>query len=143
MRIGITPAEDTNPVGSNHVLTITLEQSVAAGVWTPLNGQTVTAAITNAGGATAVFVGSSSCVTAGAGQCTVTISSPTAGSTTVEATWAGGTVAGATVTSKASNPDAVEALGAESGDRDREGSRSADDSLGWDGDLDDHGHEHG
>ena len=106
VRIGITPASDANEVGSNHVLTITLEQSVAAGVWTPLNGQTVTAAITNAGGATAVFVGSSSCVTAGAGQCTVTISSPTAGSTTVEASWAGGTVAGATITSKATQPDA-------------------------------------
>jgi hypothetical protein len=108
VRISITPPTDANEVGMNHVLTITLERSVADGVWTPLNGETVTAAITNSNGATAAFVppAASSCLTAGAGQCTVTINSPTAGTTSVEATWAGGTVEGAAVSAQASDPDA-------------------------------------
>ncbi|OGP57810.1 MAG: hypothetical protein A2V67_14925, partial [Deltaproteobacteria bacterium RBG_13_61_14] len=89
-RIAISPLTYDNEVGTDHVLTITLEKSVVAGVWTPLNGETVTASITNSDGATAAFVGSNSCVTNASGQCTVTINSPTAGSTTVEATWAGG-----------------------------------------------------
>src|SRR5688572_2393149 len=111
VRLSITPADEANEVGSDHVLTITLEQSVADGVWTGLAGECVTAGLTNDDGATAAFVdtdlAATTCTTGIDGTCTVTINSPTAGDTTVDASWAGGTVAGATVASKATDPDAL------------------------------------
>ena len=106
VRISITPLNATNPVNSNHLLTVKLEQSVAEGTWTALAGETISATLANSGGATATFVGGNTCVTNVSGECTLTISSPTAGTTTVEATWAGGTVAGATITAKVTEPDA-------------------------------------
>jgi hypothetical protein len=106
VRIGITPLDDANEVGTNHDLTITLEQSIEDGAWTPLDGEEVSASLSNADGATASFVGSNSCTTDASGQCVVTINSPTPGTTTVEATWAGGTVAGASITSRTTEPDA-------------------------------------
>jgi hypothetical protein len=107
VRISIAPADEANEVGSNHVLTITLEKSVEDGKWTPLADESVTALLHNQGGATAAFVPSSadSCMTAADGTCTVTISSPTAGTTTIEATWDGGTIDGASVGEKSSDPD--------------------------------------
>ena len=120
VRITITPAEDTNPVGTQHVLTITLEQSVADGIWTALAGECVTATLSDADGSTTSFVDTdaaadcngdategNACVTGATGTCTVTITSPTAGTTTIEATWPGGTVAGAAITAKATDPDAI------------------------------------
>jgi hypothetical protein len=50
------------------------------------DGTVINYSLTNSGGATAVFVGPSTCTTAGGtGSCTVVISSPTAGSTTIHA----------------------------------------------------------
>ena len=106
VRISISPLGDDNEVGTNHILTITLEKSVVSGVWTPLAGETVTASLSNSDGATAAFVGPSSGSTNSSGQFDVTISSPTAGSTTIWADWAGGTMEGATVTAKTTDPDA-------------------------------------
>jgi hypothetical protein len=66
----------------------------------------VTASLSNSGGATAAFVGSNSGATNASGQFDVIINSPTPGSTTVWADWAGGTVEGATITAKTTDPDA-------------------------------------
>src|SRR5262249_14770265 len=50
------------------------------------DGTSITFTLTNTGGATATFVGPSSCTTSGgSGSCTVVISSPTAGTTTIKA----------------------------------------------------------
>jgi hypothetical protein len=81
--IQITPATATNPVGTNHVLTITvnaLNGTIDAGP------HTATASIVSGPG---TFVGSPSCTyTGGAAtaSCTVTITSNTSGTTVVSAT---------------------------------------------------------
>jgi hypothetical protein len=85
--IQITPPTATNPVGTNHVLTVHVNVNPGTGFVNAPAGTTITATLTNTGGATATFVGPSTCTTVGAtGSCTVTISSPTAGATTVKAT---------------------------------------------------------
>ena len=90
--IQISPAAADNPVGTNHVLTITVNAiggTLAAG--------TATASIVNGPGS---FVGSPSCnYTGGAAtaSCTVTITSAVAGTTEVSAT-SGISVAGVTIT---------------------------------------------
>jgi hypothetical protein len=87
--IQITPATATNPVGTNHVLTghVSVNLGDGAGFVNAPAGTTITFSLSNAGGATATFVGPSSCTTSGStGSCTVTISSPTAGTTTIHAT---------------------------------------------------------
>ena len=108
VRISITPLQDANEAGTNHDLTITLEKSVVENVWTPLANENVTASLTNSNGATAVFVpaGDNACTTGALGTCIVTINSPTAGTTVVEANWAGGTVEGAVISAKTTQPDA-------------------------------------
>jgi surface adhesion protein len=79
--INITPANANNPVGTNHVLTITvnaLNGTLASG--------TATASIVSGPGS---FVGSPTCSYTGGGttaSCTVTITSSTAGTTVVSAT---------------------------------------------------------
>jgi len=84
--IQITPANATNPVGTNHTLTGHVNVNPGNGFVNAPDGTVITFALSNAGGATAVFVGPSSCTTAGGtGSCTVVISSPTAGTTTVNA----------------------------------------------------------
>jgi hypothetical protein len=81
--INITPATANNPVGANHVLTITVNAingTIDAG------GGTATASIVSGPGS---FVGSPTCTyTGGAAtaSCTVTITSSTAGTTVVSAT---------------------------------------------------------
>src|SRR5262249_7381135 len=86
--IQITPATATNPVGTTH--TVTGHVNVTAGSGTCGNapdGTVISYSLTNAGGASATFVGPSTCTTsAGTGSCTVVISSPTAGTTTIHAT---------------------------------------------------------
>src|SRR6185436_3298354 len=50
------------------------------------DGTVIAFSLTNTGGATATFVGPSSCTTSsGTGSCTVTINSPTLGTTTIHA----------------------------------------------------------
>jgi hypothetical protein len=85
--IQINPPSATNPVGTNHVLTLHVNVNPGTGFVNAPDGTTITASLTNSGGATATFVGPSSCTTSGGtGSCTVTISSPTAGTTTIHGT---------------------------------------------------------
>jgi hypothetical protein len=87
--IQITPATATDPVGDNHVLTlhVNTNDGTGAGFVNAADGTLITASLSNAGGASATFVGPSFCTTSGGtGSCTVTISSPTAGTTTVHGT---------------------------------------------------------
>jgi uncharacterized repeat protein (TIGR01451 family) len=87
--IQITPANATNPLNTNHVLTGHVNVNLGAGggfVPAP-NGTTINFSLTNSAGATAAFVGPSSCSTSGGtGSCTVTITSSTTGVTTIRAT---------------------------------------------------------
>ncbi len=81
--IQITPATATNPTGTNHVLTITVN---AVGGTIDAGPHTATAAIVSGPGS---FVGSPSCTyTGGAATatCTVTITSTSTGTTVVSAT---------------------------------------------------------
>ena len=83
--IQITPQNATNAVGTNHVLTITVN-ATNGGV---LAAGTATASILTPPSTTGSFVGSPSCnYTGGAATatCTVTITSAVAGTTTVQAT---------------------------------------------------------
>src|SRR5207342_733169 len=78
--IQITPANATNAVGTNHVLTIAINGTIDAGP------HTATASIVSGPGS---FVGPSTCTyTGGAATatCTVTITSATVGTTVVSAT---------------------------------------------------------
>ncbi|HEX4520371.1 MAG TPA: hypothetical protein VH063_12390, partial [Gaiellaceae bacterium] len=82
--ISITPPTATNQVGSNHTLTITV--AGVNGVIDP-GTYTATASITNDATATATFVGSNKCTYTNTDTtCTVVISSPTTGLTTISAT---------------------------------------------------------
>jgi hypothetical protein len=85
--IQITPPTDNNPIGANHTLTIHVNVNTGGGSYTNAPaGTAVSASLTNAGGATAAFVGPNTCTTVGTtGSCTVVISSPTAGTTTIAA----------------------------------------------------------
>jgi hypothetical protein len=86
--IQITPATANNPVGTNHTLTghVNVNDGSGAGFVNAPDGTVISFSLSNAGGASAAFVGPSSCTTAGGtGSCTVVISSPTAGTTTINA----------------------------------------------------------
>jgi hypothetical protein len=85
--IQITPPTATNPVGTTHTLTGHVNVNTGTGGFVPApDGTVITFSLTNSGGATATFVGPSTCTTGGAtGSCTVVISSPTAGTTTIHA----------------------------------------------------------
>jgi hypothetical protein len=84
--IQITPATASNPTGTNHTLTGHVNVNPGTGFVNAPDGTTITFSLTNAGGATATFVGPSTCTTAGGtGSCTVVISSPTGGTTTINA----------------------------------------------------------
>jgi Bacterial Ig-like domain (group 3) len=85
--IQITPANATNPIGTNHVLTGHVNVNDGSGFVNAPDGTVISFSLSNAGGASATFVGPSTCTTAGGtGSCTVTISSPTAGTTTIHDT---------------------------------------------------------
>jgi hypothetical protein len=81
--INITPGTANNPIGANHVLTITVN---ALGGTIDAGPHTATASIVSGPGS---FVGSPSCTYTGGGataSCTVTITSSTPGTTVVSAT---------------------------------------------------------
>jgi uncharacterized repeat protein (TIGR01451 family) len=81
--IQITPASATNPIGTNHVLTITVN---AVGGTIGAGPHTATASIVSGPGS---FVGSPTCTYTGgsaSASCQVTITSATAGTTVVSAT---------------------------------------------------------
>jgi hypothetical protein len=94
-KIVLSPLTATNNVGQNHVITANVFQDdgipagapgdAATGFGAAPNGTVVQFSLTNSLGATATFVGSSSCAVA-AGFCTVTINSPTAGHVVIHAT---------------------------------------------------------
>jgi hypothetical protein len=86
--IAITPQTANNPTGTNHVLTahVNVNAGDGSGYVNAPAGTHIVFSLSNAGGATATFVGPSACDTVGTtGSCTVTISSPTTGTTTVNA----------------------------------------------------------
>jgi len=85
--IQINPPTATNAVGTNHTLTAHVNVNAGGGFVNAPDGTVINFTLQNSGGATAAFVGPNSCTTAGGtGSCTVVISSPTAGTTTVKAT---------------------------------------------------------
>jgi uncharacterized repeat protein (TIGR01451 family) len=85
--IQISPRTATNPVSTNHTLTGHVNVNTGSGVFgNAPDGTTINFSLTNSGGATASFVGPSSCNTSGGtGSCDVVISSSTSGTTTIKA----------------------------------------------------------
>jgi hypothetical protein len=84
----ITPQQATNPAGSNHVLTGHVLVNTGSGGYVDApDGTLIGFGASNSGGAAASFVGGNTCLTSGGGgSCNVTISSPSAGQTTITAT---------------------------------------------------------
>lgn len=78
-RISITPS-GVNQVGSNHQFTVHVDAN-ATGTFTPKAGVQVTGTISGVGS----FVGPNTCTTDASGNCTLTITSATAGTSTVNA----------------------------------------------------------
>jgi len=92
--IQISPLTDNNPVSTDHVLTVhaNVNNGTGAGYQNVPNGTVLNLTLSNAGGATATFTtgpgagtAATSCTVAAAGSCTATISSPTTGTTTINA----------------------------------------------------------
>ena len=84
--IQITPPTAGNPVKTNHTLTAHVNVNTGGGFVNAPDGTTITFTLTNSGGATPVFVDRAAALTTGGtGSCSVVISSPTAGTTTVSA----------------------------------------------------------
>jgi len=79
-------ADATNEVGDDHTFTVTVEADTGQGM-DAAPGITVTPSITNSNGATATITGGTctTTVTDASGQCTIVISSPTAGQTAANA----------------------------------------------------------
>jgi uncharacterized repeat protein (TIGR01451 family) len=85
--IQITPPAANNPIGKNHTLIGHVNVNAGSGGYVNApNGTTISFSVTNAGGASASFVGPSSCQTSGGtGSCSVVIVSSTVGTTTTRA----------------------------------------------------------
>jgi len=86
--IAVNPQTASNPVGTNHTFTVTVQKNLGlGGGFVAAAAEHVTFNIVNSGGATATLNTTlSTCDDAGAntnaaGQCTIVISSPTAGTT--------------------------------------------------------------
>jgi prealbumin domain-containing protein len=100
--ITITPQSAANPVGTDHVLTISVYVNDGSGSGYVLTGGVpVTASLVNSGGATADFdpTGANTCTTSSVadstlGTCTVTIKSPTPGQTKIHASFSNLNVGG-------------------------------------------------
>ncbi len=88
-RISINPPTDTNGITENHTLTATVEQDdgLAPSGFDPVVGTTVTfTLLNNTAGAVFTPAGANTCVTGSNGQCSVVITSSTAGSVDIQAT---------------------------------------------------------
>ncbi len=85
VRLSLTPEADTNVVGDDHVFTATLEWTADGIDWQPVEGETVTFAITGGVGALDPL----SAETDSAGQATTILSSNDTGTTTVVASYEG------------------------------------------------------
>src|SRR5204862_121291 len=84
--IQISPLTATNEIGTPHTFTGHVNVNGGSGFVNAPEGTTISFFLTNAGGATAAFVGGSTCTTTGTtGSCTVVIKSATTGTTTVRA----------------------------------------------------------
>ncbi|HEV8360151.1 MAG TPA: Ig-like domain repeat protein [Candidatus Thermoplasmatota archaeon] len=83
-RISITPQTGTNLVGQDHLLTVLVEKTTG-GAFDPAAGVTVFLNITSGPGNFLGDDGTTTCVTDGSGQCSVTLQSSVAGTTTVNA----------------------------------------------------------
>lgn len=83
-KIDLSPPEDINEVSESHTVTATVMEKVASGVsYVAASGETVVFSIASG---TAVFVGGDNdCVTDGAGQCSVQITSSTPGEVVIHA----------------------------------------------------------
>jgi Prealbumin-like fold domain len=91
-KISVTPLMDTNGITENHTVTATVEQDDGLPApngdgFSPVAGATVTFSLLN-NTANAVFVpaGANTCTTNASGQCSITITSSTAGSVDINAT---------------------------------------------------------
>ena len=105
-RIKINPATDTNAVGNEHAMTITLERDLGDGNgWRAFAGQTVTAEIKSG---SCEFVGANTGTTDANGQLVVKINSSTPQTCVVEADYSGEIVSGKadTQVSLSTDPDA-------------------------------------
>ena len=81
-KISIAP-DDTNEVGEPHTFTVTVMEDIGDGNgYVAASGEAVTVTLTDANGAAAVESANTCAATDGSGQCTVTFSSPTAGTVT-------------------------------------------------------------
>jgi len=83
--VQITPANATNPLGTNHVLTghVNVNAGTGGGFVNAPNGTTINFSIVSGPGG---FIGPATCNTSGGtGSCTVTISSATTGTTKIRA----------------------------------------------------------
>ncbi len=75
LRISITPASDTNAVGDPHIFTVTVEQQIGGGAWTPVQGVVPAVTVNPTPDSTTNACASG---TNASGQCTVTINSNSA-----------------------------------------------------------------
>jgi hypothetical protein len=96
LRISLTPLAATNPVGTNHTITALVEQHNGT-AWSPLAGALVTFSEVSDTANTTFVGGVNTCTTAANGQCSIQITSPTAGTVVIQATTTA-TVSGETIT---------------------------------------------
>ena len=116
-KISLTPATGTNPVGTNHELTCTVQVNNGTGWANAPDGTVCDADIDSGPGS---FVGGDSCtVSGGDGNCVITITSNTAGTTTVSACTAedntGGVVVGGVTLFRCTDGQSVESGQSNSG----------------------------
>lgn len=95
-RLGLTPAQDTNLVDTDHLFNAHLEKSLDSGAnWVDASSETVTFSLSGNGTITSITPGGSisgdgksgSCVTGGDGACSVTIHSNSPGDSTLTASF--------------------------------------------------------
>ena len=104
-RLTLTPPEDVNRVGEDHVFTALLEIDDGDGSFDPAAGETISLTIDSGPG----NLSSPTCVTGGVGTCTVTLTSTVTGTTQVSAEWLG-QIATASGSASASADDDAEKL---------------------------------
>ena len=84
-RLTLTPPEDVNRVGEDHIFTALLEIDDGGGSFDPAAGETISFTIDSGPG----NLSSPTCVTGGVGTCMVTLTSTVTGTTQVSAEWLG------------------------------------------------------
>ena len=101
VRIQITPGTATNAVGISHTFTVTLQGTLDGTNWNPITNTVINESIANSLGANGTITGGT-CVTPGStnasGQCTIIITSSSAGQSSVSAVAPSVSYAGQTFT---------------------------------------------